>query len=256
MNEGAASFQRILGHLRRAVTDYHMISPGDHIAVGVSGGSDSVVLLAALWRLQTFLGIPFTLAAVTVDPQFGGLPADLQPVQDLCRRLSVPYQIERTVIGELVFQVRREENPCSLCSHMRRGALTSAAERLGCNKLALGHNLDDAVETFVMNLLWEGRLGCFCPFTDYSVPDQGTPHGQQKELRRISVIRPLVYAQGREIRRAVRDCGLESFKMPCPNDGESARQAARVWIQQQEKQYPGVKQRIFGAMVRAHISGW
>ena len=265
-NEGTASYQRILGHLRRAVTDYHMLSPGDHIAVGVSGGSDSMVLLLGLWRLGQFLGISFKLTAVSVDPQFNGLPANFSPIEELCRELSIPYYIERTVIGELVFQVRREDNPCYLCARMRRGALTLAAERLGCNKLALGHNLDDAVETFVMNLLWEGRIGCFSPFTDYSLPDEGAscgetprrevPCGKEKELRRIAVIRPLVYTQSKEIRRAARDCGLECFKLPCPNDGKSGRQAAREWIRQQERLYPGVKQRLFGAMVRGNISGW
>lgn len=256
MNERNASFQRILGHLRRAVTDYGMISPGDRIAVGVSGGKDSMVLLAALWRLEKFLGVPFSITAITVDPQFRGEPADLRPIVQLCRELSVAHYVERTRIGELVFQVRREQNPCSLCANMRRGALTAAAEQLGCNKLALGHNLDDAVETFVMNLLWEGRLSCFCPFTDYSVPDEGTPRGKEKELRHISVIRPLIYAQDKEIRRAAKDCGLEFFKMPCPNDGKSGRQAAREWLSQQEALYPGVKKRIFGAMVRGHICGW
>lgn len=255
-NESTSSYQRILGHLRRAVTDYHMLSSGDHIVVGVSGGSDSMVLLLGMWRLQQFFGIPFKLTAVSVDPQFNGQPANFSPIQKLCRELSIPYYIERTIIGELIFQVRREDNPCSLCARIRRGALTLAAERLGCGKLALGHNLDDAVETFVMNLLWEGRISCFSPFTDYGLPDEGVSCRKEKELRQISVIRPLVYAQSKEVRRAARDCGLECFKLPCPNDGKSGRQAAREWIQQQERLYPGVKQRIFGAMVRGHISGW
>lgn len=255
INEKSPSYQRILGDLRRCITDYKMISPGDHIGVGVSGGKDSLILLLGLWRLQKFLGIPYSLSAITIDPQFGGIPADMQPVEDLCRELSIPYYVERTVIGELVFRVRQEENPCSLCAHMRRGALTAAAERLNCNKAALGHNLDDAAETFVMNLFWEGRLSCFCPFTDYSVPDEGSPCGAEKELRRISIIRPLVYTQGKDIKKAAADCNLPFFKLPCPNDGKSGRQQAREWLRRQEEEYPGVKKRIFGAMMRG-FSEW
>lgn len=256
LNEKSSSFQRILGHVRRAVTNYSMISPGDCIGVGVSGGKDSMLLLTALWRLQKFLGIPYTLMAITVDPQFGGISANTQPIEQLCRELSLPLYIERTIIGELVFRVRQEDNPCSLCSHMRRGALTSAAEKLGCNKLALGHNWDDALETFVMNLLWEGRLSCFSPFTDYSIPDEGTSGRSGKVLRQISIIRPLIYAQSKEIRRAAADCRLPFFKLPCPNEGRSVRQKAREWLLQQESAYPGVKKRIYGAMVRGNISGW
>ena len=256
LNKKSTSYQKILGHIRRASSDYCMLSPNDHIGVGVSGGKDSLMLLLSLWRLQKFLGIPYTLSAITVDPQFGGIPSNTHPIEQLCKELSIPYYVERTIIGELVFQVRKEENPCSLCAHMRRGALTSVAERLHCNKIALGHNLDDAVETFIMNLLWEGRLSCFCPFTDYSIPDEGSLHGPEKNLRHLSVIRPLIYAQEKEIRRAAADCGLPFFKMACPNDGKSGRQEAREWLMNQEKLYPGLKRRIFGAMVRGKISGW
>jgi len=255
INEKSPSYQRILGDIRRCVTDYRMIAPNDHIGVGVSGGKDSLVLLLALWRLQKFLGIPYNLSAITIDPQFDGNPADMQPVEELCWELSIPYYVERTVIGELVFQVRQEENPCSLCAHMRRGALTAVAEHLHCNKLALGHNLDDAVETFIMNLFWEGRLSCFCPFTDYSVPDEGSPHGTEKELRRISIIRPLVYTPEKEIQKAAAGCNLPFFKLPCPNDGKSGRQQARKWLRQQENNFPGVKKRIFGAMLRG-LKDW
>ena len=145
MNENNKAFQRLLGHLRRAVTEYHMIENGDSIAVGVSGGKDSMALLAGLWRLRSFLGIDFTIHAITVDPKFSGSTTDLTPIREFCAALDIPFHAIETDIGPIVFDVRKEENPCSLCSRMRRGALTALAEELGCNKLALGHHLDDAL---------------------------------------------------------------------------------------------------------------
>lgn len=258
INEQNKAFQRLLGHLRRAVNDYRMIAPGDRIAVGVSGGKDSVALLAGLWRLRSFLGIDFSLYALTVDPKFGGNPAPLSPIQDFCRELSIPFHSVETEIGPVVFEARHEDNPCSLCSRMRRGALTRLAEQLGCNKLALGHHQDDALETFVMNLLLEGRLYCFCPVTDLSQPDEGirSSSAMAQQPRSISVIRPLVYAREWEIRKAVIDSALPTIKMACPNDGQSSRQWAKQWLEEQEKANPGVRQRIFGAMVRSHLCGW
>ncbi len=171
--------QRVLGDMRRAIQQYDMISAGDKIAVGVSGGKDSLVLLEGLFRLRKFLGIEFELAAITVDPQFNGIPGDYSAVSELCRSRGMEYHILPTQIGEIVFDIRREKSPCSLCARMRRGALHGLAAEIGCNKLALGHNLEDAVETFMMNLLTEGRIGCFSPVT-------------LLEDRQLTVIRPLV----------------------------------------------------------------
>ena len=258
MNENNKAFQRLLGHLRRAVTQYHMIEEGDRIAVGVSGGKDSMALLAGLWRLRSFLGIDFTIHAITVDPKFSGTQTDLSPIRAFCEALEIPFHSIETDIGPIVFDIRKEENPCSLCSRMRRGALTGLAEKLGCNKLALGHHLDDALETFVMNLLLEGRLYCFSPVTDMSVPDEGISANAAaaQQNRSITVIRPLVYAREWEIRKAAEMSALPVVKMACPNDGVSSRQWAKEWLEEQEKQNPGVRQRIFGAMTKSHLCGW
>ena len=258
INEQNKAFQRLLGHLRRAVTNYHMIAPGDRIAVGVSGGKDSMALLAGLWRLRSFLGIDFTLHAITVDPKFHGVPADFSSIEAFCEEIHVPFHLLETEIGPVVFQARKEENPCSLCSRMRRGALTNLAEELGCNKLALGHHMDDALETFVMNLLLEGRLYCFCPVTDLSQPDEGIrpDAAQAQKSRSITVIRPLVYAREWEIRKAAENSELPIVKLACPNDGVSSRQWAKEWLEEQEKQNPGVRQKIFGAMTKSHLCGW
>ena len=157
------ALQHITGLVRKAVQDYEMIAPGDRILVGVSGGKDSVVLTVALARLRAYLGVPFTLQAVTLDPCFGGVETDYGPLQALFAAEDVPYEVRRTDIGPVVFDYRRESNPCALCAKLRRGTLHTAAQELGCNKVALGHHLDDAVETFYMNLWREGRIGCFSP---------------------------------------------------------------------------------------------
>lgn len=258
INEQNKAFQRLLGNLRRAVNDYHMISPGDRIAVGVSGGKDSMILLAALWRLHSFLGIDFTIHAITVDPKFNGVLTDLSPIRTFCEELDIHFHSLETDIGSIVFDIRKEENPCSLCSRMRRGALTGLAEELGCNKLALGHHLDDALETFIMNLMMEGRLYCFSPVTDLSQPDNGIrPDAAQAQRNRaVSIIRPLIYTSEWEIRKAAISSDLPTIKMACPNDGYSSRQWAKEWLDEQEKHHPGVRQRIFGAMIRSHLCGW
>ncbi|MBO7396337.1 MAG: tRNA 2-thiocytidine(32) synthetase TtcA [Ruminococcus sp.] len=235
--------QKILGHMRKAIQQYHMINDGDSIAVGVSGGKDSVALLVGLARLRSFIGIDYDITALTIDPAFGGVPTDYSPVTELCGALGVNHVIVPTQIGEIVFDVRREPNPCSLCSRMRRGALTNAAAELGCNKIALGHNYDDTVETFLMNLFTEGRIGCYSPVT-------------MLEDRDIAVIRPLVLAEEREIRRAVRRGGLPVVKSVCPADGHTNRERTKSLIAQLEHDDHGIKDRLFGAMVRGDIDGW
>ena len=235
--------QRLLGLARKAVTEYEMIAPGDRIAVGVSGGKDSVALAVALGRLRHFLGIPYEITAVTLDPCFGGVECDYSPIARLFEQEGIPYLIKRTDIGSIVFDVRGETNPCSLCARMRRGALHDLARAKGCNKIALGHHRDDAVETFIMNLFNEGRIGCFSPVTYLSRKD-------------ITMIRPLVLAEERDIKQAVKRMGFPIVRSSCPVDGHTEREWTKQWLLEMERQRRGIKQQIFGAMRRGHISGW
>ena len=235
--------QRIMGHLRRAVTDYNMISPHDKIAVGLSGGKDSIALLVSLARSRSFLVEGgYELVAIMVDMGFEP-NADHSAVISLCESLGVSLKIVPTQIGEIVFSERKEPNPCSLCSRMRRGTLVNEAQALGCNKLALGHHLDDAVETFMMSLTQEGRLNCFSPVTEL-------------EDKSLSVIRPLIYASESEIGRAVRKSGIEIVKSRCPADGQTSRERMKQKLREQEKADHGLKDRIFGAICRSGLFGW
>lgn len=235
--------KRILGHLRRAVQDYQMIADGDRIAVGISGGKDSLALLYGLHQLSRFIGISFEITALTIDPNFGGVSGEYGEIQRLCDDLGIEYHVIPTQIGEIVFDVRKEKNPCSLCARMRRGALHNSAADLGCNKIALGHNFDDTVETFLMNLFTEGRIGCYSPVT-------------LLENRQLTVIRPLIYAPEKEIRRAVRRYDLPVVKSPCPADGHTNRQSMKEFISERERLDRGFKDRIFGALQRSGIDGW
>lgn len=235
--------QKIMGYLRKAIQEYDMIAAGDRVAVGVSGGKDSVALLAGLAGVRGFLGIPFDLVAITLDPGWDGKQTDYTQITELCRSLGLPHEILRTEIGPIVFESREETNPCSLCARMRRGALHDAAKANDCNKIALGHHYNDAVETFIMNLFMEGRVGCFSPVTYLSRKD-------------LTMIRPLVFAPEKDITSAVRRNDLPVQKSGCPVDGSTTRQWAKDWLRQMEKTHPGITQRIFGAMRRGHISGW
>ena len=235
--------QRLLGLVRKAVTEYEMISPGDRIAVGVSGGKDSVALAVVLGRLRSFLGVEFDIVAVTLDPCFQGVECDYSPVTELFEQEGIRHIVKRTDIGSIVFDVRGETNPCSLCARMRRGALHDLAKAEGCNKIALGHHRDDAVETFIMNLFNEGRVGCFSPVTYLSRKD-------------ITMIRPLVLAEEKDIRQAVRRMNFPVIRSSCPVDGHTEREWTKQWLAEMEHQRRGIKQQIFGAMRRGHISGW
>ena len=204
--------QRIMGYMRKAIQEYGMIEPGDRIAVGISGGKDSIALAAGLAGLQKFIGIPFQLVGVTLDPGWNGQRTDYGPIGQMCAR-------------------------------MRRGALHDAAKQFGCNKIALGHHYDDAVETFVMNLFHEGRVGCFSPVTYLSRKD-------------LTMIRPLIFAPEREIASAVRKAGYPIIKSQCPVDGSTQREWTKNWLRQMEKEQKGITKRLFGAMKRGHISDW
>ena len=235
--------QRIMGMARKAITEYDMIQNGDRVAVGVSGGKDSVALTMALHWLRRFIGIDYEVVAITLDPCFGGVECDYSPLAELFEREGIEYVIKRTNIGRVVFDVREETNPCSLCAKMRRGALHDTAKELGCNKLALGHHKDDAVETFIMNLFQEGRVGCFQPVTYLSRKD-------------LTMIRPMVMAEESMISAAVHHENLPVVKSKCPADGNTNREKTKEWIRMMDKESKGFKKRLYGALERGHISGF
>ena len=235
--------QKILGYMRRACQEFDLIDDGDKIAVGVSGGKDSLVLLSGLALMRRFYEKKYEVFAITLDPRFGGIETDYSPVERLCEKLDVPFKLVRTDIGEIVFDIRKEPNPCSLCAKMRRGALHDIAKSLGCNKLALGHNNDDAIETFVMNLLNEGRIGCFAPISYLSRKD-------------ITVIRPLVFAPEHAVMACAKRNNLEIVKSKCPADKTTRRQWTKELLASLEHENRGTKERIFGAMRKAGIDRW
>ena len=229
--------------MRSACQQYDMISDGDRIAVGVSGGKDSVSLLVGLAELRRFYPAKFDIVAITVDPRFGGEDGDYSQIEELCRRIDVEYVIKRTQLAEVIFDIRKESNPCSLCARMRRGALHDAAKEAGCNKIALGHHLDDVAETFVMNLFNGGTLDCFMPVTYLS----------RKELY---MIRPLIFARESDCRRVARKMNLPVVKSKCPADGATERQEVKEMLSALEKKYGDVRSKILGAMQRKGINGY
>ncbi len=235
--------QKILGHMRKAINEYDLIHNGDRICVGVSGGKDSIVLLHGLSLLRRFIGIDYEIIALTLDMGFNGISGDFTPLADFCQKSEIEYHVVETQIGEIVFDVRKEPNPCSLCARMRRGALHDSAVSLGCNKIALGHNYDDVIETFIMNLFTEGRIGCFSPISFL-------------DRKQIHLIRPLVLASEREIKKTCLKNELPIIKSRCPADGFTNRQKAKEFIAEMERNSHGFKNRIFGAMKRGNVDGW
>ena len=233
--------QQLLGRVRRCIEDYRMIEAGDRIAVGVSGGKDSLVTLLALGRLRRFLPTPFTLEAITLEM---GMPEmDYTPVAQLCEALDVPYTRINVPVYEILFEERKEKNPCSLCAKLRRGSLNTALTERGISKIALGHHYDDAVETMMMNLLFEGRIGCFQPVTFL-------------DRTGVTQIRPLLYCHEEEIQRIANREKLPIVHNTCPIDGHSRRQEVKELLASMEKTYPDLKQKIFGAMQRYPLYGW
>jgi tRNA(Ile)-lysidine synthase TilS/MesJ len=234
--------QRVLSYLRRAVEDYKLISDGDRIAVGVSGGKDSVLLLCALNAFKRFCGIDFSLVGITLDMGFDE-KTDFAPLAEFFANEGIEYRVRETQIGQIVFNMRQEDSPCSLCARMRRGALHDAAKELGCNKVALGHNRDDLLETFVMNMLYEGRLGVFAPMTYLDRKD-------------ITVIRPLALMPERDVVGAANRLKLPILRQRCPADGETSRQETKEMLLALEKEKRGTMNKIFGAIRRSHLNGW
>lgn len=233
--------QHILGLARRCIEDYHMISPGERIAVGVSGGKDSLMTLLALARLREFYPIPYTLEAITLETGMPGM--DFSAVAAFCQQLAVPYIRIRVPVYQIVFEERKEKNPCSLCAKLRRGSLNTALTERGMYKIALGHHFDDAVETMLMNLVFEGRIGCFQPVT-------------YLDRTGVTQIRPLLYCHEDEIRRVALREALPIVKNQCPADGASRRQEIKELIAALEQTYPDIKQKIFGGVQRYPLYGW
>lgn len=229
--------QELMGMMRKAITDYQMIQDGDRVLVGISGGKDSVALFVGLIKLRAFIGIEYQVIGVTLDPGFDGIVQDYSLIEQLAESLGAQYIVKHTDIGHVVFDLRHEQSPCSLCARMRRGALHDLANELGCNKVALGHHADDAAETFIMNLFHEGRIGSFAPVTYMSRKD-------------LTVIRPLVLAKERDVIHAVRINELPVVKSRCPVDKVTNRQRTKDWLLALEKTNPGVSERIYGAMKR------
>ena len=223
----------VLGCIRKADTDFGMIAPGDRIAVGVSGGKDSLLLLYALSLYRKFSGKDFTLQAITL--KLGLEPFDVSGIEELCRQIDVPYTVLDTEIAHVIFDIRKESNPCALCAKMRRGALNDAAVAAGCNKVALGHHREDAIETLLMSLIFEGRLHTFHPNTYLS-------------RRNITVIRPMVYVPEKHVIHMVRTLDLPVVKNPCPADGNSKREEIKELIASLCNTYPHLKDYMLSAL--------
>ena len=225
--------QKILSFIRQAVQSYNMIEDGDVIAVGVSGGKDSLVLLKALHSLMSFYPKQFNIKAVTVDAGFPG--TDFKAVKEMCRELDIEYIIEKTDIKEIVFDRKKEKSPCSLCSKMRRAALCNSAKNAGCNKIALGHNCDDAIETFIMNIIYNGKAMCFEPVTVYE--DIG-----------ITIIRPLIYAREYMISKCAKEYNLPLINKICPADGNTMREKTKKLISGIKLENKNASKNIFTAI--------
>lgn len=233
--------QQVLSYTRKAVDDYHMIKENDKIAIGISGGKDSLTLLYALHGLKRFYPKPFELHAVTVDLGFDNL--NLDKIKTLCQNLCIDYTIVQTDIAKIIFEDRKESNPCSLCAKMRKGALNEAIKSAGCNKVAYAHHKDDMVETMLLSMIFEGRFHTFSPVTYLDRTD-------------ITVIRPLMYMNEMDVIGFVKKNQLPVVKSPCPADGHTKREYAKTLLKQLTAENPGVKERMFTAIQRGNLTGW
>lgn len=238
---GCMKLQQVYSLTRKAIDDYHMISPHDKIAVGVSGGKDSLTLLYAMQGLRRFYPIPFELCAVTVDLGFDNL--NLDKIKELCTSLEVEYHIIQTDIAKIVFDDRQETNPCSLCAKMRKGALNDAMKAAGCNKVAYAHHKDDVVETMMMSLIYEGRFHTFRPVT-------------YLDRTGITVIRPLIYMNEADVIGFVHKHNVPVVKSPCPADGHTKREYIKGLVREINCETHGVKDRMFTAIQSGKLEGW
>lgn len=233
--------QNMLSFVRKACENYDMIRDGDVIGVGVSGGKDSLTLLVTLAELRRFYPENYTLKALTVDMGFPD--TDYSPIKELCEKIGVEYTVIPSQIYEIIFNVRKESNPCSLCARMRRGAINDAAKLIGCNKLALGHNYDDVVETVLLNLFYAGRFGSFLPVT-------------YLDRSEITVIRPLIYAPERDVAAFARNAELPIVKSNCPANGNTEREEMKKLMYDLQKKNKSLVKNIFGALERNPASGF
>ncbi len=233
--------QQVLSYVRRAVDDYHMIEDGDKIAVGISGGKDSLTLLYALHGLMRFYPKHFQIHAVTVDLGFANLKLDR--IRQLCESLGIAYTIVKTDIAKIIFEDRKEENPCALCAKMRKGALNHAVKAAGCNKVAYAHHKDDVVETMLLSLIYEGRFHTFAPVT-------------YLDRTGLTVIRPMMYMSEADVIGFVHKYDVPVVKSPCPADGHTKREYVKKLLRQLNLENPGVKERMFTAIQTGNLKGW
>ena len=233
--------KKINSMVRRAIEEYDMIQDGDKIAVGVSGGKDSLVLLRSLAELSRYYPKKFTVMGITLDM---GYHPDYSPIQRMCDELGVEYHVKKTDIKEIIFDIRKDPNPCSLCAKMRRGALNDAALERGCKKVALGHHNDDVLETFLLSLMYEGRINCFSPVT-------------YLDRTEVYQIRPMIYVRERDVRGVVRNYDIPVVENPCPANGYTQRQYMKELIPRLEQETrPGLRKRMFTAIQNSEIKGW
>jgi len=233
--------QRLLSYARRGIDDFNMIDEGDHIAVSMSGGKDSTALLVALAHLRRFYPKKFTMEGISVSL---GLPgADFTNMQKLCDELDVKFTVIETQIGEIIFDIRKEKNPCSLCTKMRKGAFNEVAKANGCNKIAYGHNKDDAIETLFLSLFYEGRIFCFAPVTFM-------------DRTELTSIRPLIYTPENEIDNYIKQYNIGLSFNNCSVNGRTKRQQIKEFVAEQANNYPGLYEKIFTAIERSDIPGW
>ena len=235
--------QQLLSQTRRAVDDYHMINAGDRIAVGISGGKDSLTMLYALNGLRRFYPLPFEIEAITVDLGFTGADEALKPIQGLCDEFGVHYTVVPSQIAEIIFDIRKEKNPCALCAKLRKGAFNDMARQLGCNKVAYAHHMDDIIETMFLSMFYEGQFYSFAPVT-------------YLDRSGITVIRPLMYVPEANVIGFLHKYHLPLVKNPCPADGETKREYVKQLVRQINLENPGVKKRIFHAICTGRIEGW
>lgn len=235
------TLQKVMSQVRRALDDYHMITDNDRIAVGISGGKDSLTLLLALHGLMRFYPKPFTLHAVTVDLGFDNL--DLDKIQELCNKIEIPYTIVKTQIAEIVFEGHREENPCSLCAKLRKGAFNNAIKKKGCNKIAYAHHRDDMIATMFLSLLYEGRFQALEPVT-------------YLEKSGLTLIRPLLYMRESDVVGFTNKAALPVVKSPCPADGKTRRKYVEELLRRIDRETPGAKNRIFTAIENGWLDNW
>lgn len=233
--------QQVLSYVRRAIDDYQMIEDGDKIAVGISGGKDSLTLLHALNELRRFYPKRFDLHAVTVDLGFDNL--NLDKIKELCRNFDIEYSVIETDISKIVFEERKEKNPCALCAKMRKGALNQSVKEAGCNKIAYAHHRDDVIETMLMSLIFEGRFHTFAPVT-------------YLDRMQLTVIRPLMYLNEADIIGFVHKYNVPVVKSPCPADGHTKREYVKNLLRTLNLENPGVKERMFTAIVNGNMKGW